>query len=196
MKKAITVTVWSLALGLISMWSCSELKSPVEPSMDNADQSATIQRNVKTSIASFSSLYGEMTYDLNSSREKRLKIKNVLVFKTSGKDIIPPEGITDKITISVSVRKVNSSHDFPNGSLLFDFNPSGTSFDPPAKLELSYRLLGCSPSESISLYLWNGHEWEKISTLLENSRDYKWNKKNQRVMFNIPHFSLWAIAKD
>jgi hypothetical protein len=95
--------------------------------------------------------------------------------------VIPPGSLEEDTPISVTARKTDDG-------INFIFGPSGTTFDPPAKLCMTWQAIygkaDVKDLEGVRLYNENGDELEA-----------KVEVGRYGVVWHIPHFSLYYYRR-
>lgn len=104
----------------------------------------------------------------------------------NGALIIPPMSIDETKVIGARTYSLEHGDFFKK---IYEFDPSGTTFDPPATLILNYCDLGPIVPESIILRVFNDHtgQWE-IASMMVN------DPVNRTFTGYIEHFSRYSLS--
>jgi hypothetical protein len=109
----------------------------------------------------------------------------ILEFR-SGTLEVHPRSIDESKTIGARTYSLQQRDFFKK---IYEFDPSGTTFDPPAILTLSYCDLGPTVPETIVLRVFNDetNQWEVASFMVNDPI-------NQTFTGNIQHFSRYSLS--
>lgn len=112
----------------------------------------------------------------------QLMLANGSSFSFDAGALTPPAGYRAGQSVTITML---AERDQATGDLVFTFGPSGSSFDPPAELWLSWKDLGAGP---VKLYYLNndGSRSEQTPDDID--------VVGQRLLLRIHHFSRYAIA--
>ncbi len=202
MRFLIIATIFLAFLCIITLPGCSLVKNPTEPNAQTeATRVSSVSSPSKPPAPEENIWYGERTYQLLSDKVLPIDINGVASFSTCGTDIIPTRRGAKTWTISalVTLLQANIDPNFPDGALYFTFGPAGTAFQNPAKVELKWAKLSIPADLDLNLYLWDATSFSWVKKSSSNAVGDSlalWDKVTGKVVFGVPHFSIWAISQD